>query len=176
MASQFLEILKYTLPSLILLVTVYFIIKRFINLDIEKRKIETFSENLKIITPLRLQAYERLILFLERITVESLALRLQTPGITARELQISMLENVRKEFNHNLSQQLYVSKKSWNAVKNAKEQIIRTINVAGTKMNPQLKGHEFTKTALDVYSENNTFPVEAAVEVLKSEASLTFGM
>lgn len=176
MTEQILEILKYTLPSFILLITVYLVIRRFTEHDINKQKIDSFADNLKIVTPLRLQAYERLLLFLERITIESLALRLQKPGISARQLQVSMLEVVRKEFNHNLSQQLYVSNKSWNAVKNAKEQLSRIINLAGTQMNPQLKGHDFTKYAMDIYSQSNSAPVEAAILILKAEASKIFGI
>jgi hypothetical protein len=176
MLIQILEILKYTLPSFILLVVVYMLVKKFTEHDLNKQKVAAFGENHKLVTPLRLQAYERMLLFLERITIESLALRLQTPGISSRQLQIAMLEAIRKEFNHNLSQQLYLSKKSWNAVKNAKEQVIRNINVAGTQMNPQMKGQDFTKYAMELYIQNDSQPVESAIEIVKSEASVIFGI
>lgn len=176
MLEQFLEILKYTLPSLIVLISVYLIIKQFVGQSLAKHRIEAFSDNQKLLTPLRLQAYERVILLLERITIEALALRLQVPGMSARQLQILMLENIRKEFNHNLSQQLYVSEKSWSAVKNCKEQIIRIINVAGTQMKTDSKASDLTRLAMQLYSENQSMLIEHSIEIIKKEASATFGM
>ena len=145
-------------------------------IESEKNKLQLLTGNQKYVTPVRLQAYERVILLLERITIESLALRIQKPNMKSIQLQILMLGTVRKEFNHNLSQQLYISTSAWLAVKNAKEQIVRAINLTGTKMNPKLNASDFSKALMQTYSEFESRPVETAIGIVKKEAERYFGM
>ena len=84
-------------------------------------------------TSLRLQAYERLVLLAERISLPNLISRLNQPGISAVEMKVILTENIKHEFEYNSTQQLYVSPVSWDAVRNLKEQNIMIINqVAGT--------------------------------------------
>lgn len=79
-------------------------------------------------TPLRLQAYERLVLLTERIALPNLISRLNQPGISALEMKIILTENIKHEFEYNSTQQLYVSQSGWDAVCNLKEQNIMLIN------------------------------------------------
>ena len=79
-------------------------------------------------TPLRLQAYERLVLLTERIALPNLISRLNQPGISALEMKIILTENIKHEFEYNSTQQLYVNQSGWNAVSNLKEQNIMLIN------------------------------------------------
>ena len=174
--TEFLEVLKYTLPIIVFTVAIYFILKHFSAKDAGKYKYELIAKNQKIITPLRLQSYERIILFLERIRVESLALRLQSSKMSAMQLQIMMTSTVRKEYNHNLSQQLYVSSKAWSAVRNAKEMILRTINITGTNVSPRSDAKAFSRAVMEAYSELDSTPVETAIEILKKEVQVFFDM
>ncbi len=79
-------------------------------------------------TPLRLQAYERLVLLTERIALPNLISRLNQPGISALEMKIILTENIKHEFEYNSTQQLYVNQSGWDAVCNLKEQNIMLIN------------------------------------------------
>ncbi|HMX77071.1 MAG TPA: hypothetical protein PK695_06280 [Chitinophagaceae bacterium] len=79
-------------------------------------------------TPLRLQAYERLVLLTERIALPNLISRLNQPGISALEMKIILTENIKHEFEYNSTQQLYVNQSGWDAVSNLKEQNIMLIN------------------------------------------------
>lgn len=106
---EILEIIKYTLPAAIVFLTAYFLIMALIKNDQDKRKHEIILQNQKTVTPIRLQAYERIILFLERISLESLIMRTNKKGISSKELQASMLNTIRSEFEHNLSQQIYLT-------------------------------------------------------------------
>jgi len=106
---EILEVLKYTLPALIVFLTAYFLIRAFIRNDQDKRKHEIVLQNQKNVTPVRLQAYERVILFLERISLESLIMRTSKQGMTSKQIQTSMLNTIRAEFEHNLSQQVYIT-------------------------------------------------------------------
>ncbi len=114
------EILKYTLPALIVFLTAVFMMRYYMNKEIRERKTDLVIRNQQTITPLRLQAYERMALFLERITPESLLMRVNQPGLTSQQLQSQLLTIIRAEFEHNLSQQIYITAQAWEVVKNAK--------------------------------------------------------
>ncbi len=97
-------------------------------------------QTVKTITPIKLQAYERIVLFLERISTESLIMRTVKPGMTAQQLHSALIANIRSEYEHNLSQQIYMSNEAWEMVKNAKGTVIRIINNIATKLPPTATG------------------------------------
>ena len=100
--------------------------------------------------PMQLQAYERLVLLTERIALPNLISRLNQPGISAVEMKVILVENIKQEFEYNSTQQLYVSPLSWDAVRNLKEQNILTVNqVAGT-LPPGATANELNKKILEV--------------------------
>ena len=109
---------------------------------LEIQKIQE-SEVRKVVTPIQLQAYERLVLFLERMTPNNLVLRCFQAGMTTQLLKDVMIQNIRDEFEHNLSQQLYISEQAWVYIKNAKEDMINTIN----SIQPKSKDEQLTPTA-----------------------------
>jgi len=172
--EPFLEILKYTLPSALLLVGMYFIFRQFTVQAKDKYKYEMFIGNQKTVTPLRLQAYERLILFLERTRFESLILRNLPQSSTAKQLQRAIMNDIRNEFSHNLSQQLYVSTQAWTAVSAAKEQMIRMLNLLPTP--ETVTTTQFSQALIENYNQNETQPIDTAIEILKEEARNNFGM
>src|SRR6476646_1719139 len=78
--------------------------------------------------PLRLQAYERLVLLSERISLPSLISRVSIPGVSAREMQLLLIEAIKQEYEYNVTQQVYVSTTAWNAVRNLRDQTMLIIN------------------------------------------------
>jgi hypothetical protein len=118
---------------------------------------------------MRLQAYERLILFLERISPESILVRVNKKGMLASDFQNSLLGNIRAEWEHNLSQQLYVSKEAWELVKNAKENIISLINISSEKVAPNDSSFELSRKILETFSELDANPTTIAIDFLKKE-------
>jgi hypothetical protein len=101
-------------------------------------------------TTLRLQAYERLVLLTERISLPNLISRLNQPGISAMEMKIILTENIKHEFEYNSTQQLYVSPVSWDSVRNLKEQNIMIINQVSASMLPGATGSDLNKKILEV--------------------------
>ena len=101
-------------------------------------------------TTLRLQAYERLVLLTERISLPNLISRLNQPGISAMEMKIILTENIKHEFEYNSTQQLYVSPVSWDSVRNLKEQNIMIINQVSASMLPAATASELNKKILEV--------------------------
>jgi hypothetical protein len=122
-----------------------------------------------------LQAYERLILFLERINPENLYLRMNDKNKSAMQLQMEVLKTIRMEYEHNLTQQLYISSKAWEAVKSAKDQIVRMINMAASRVGPNASGVDLAKMTLKILNDSEAkSPTDIAKEYLKQEARKLF--
>ncbi len=167
--SEFLEILKYILPSLVVLALAYLLIKAFLENEIKKQVLEIKRASSRVITPIQLQAYERLILFLERIQPSGLIMRVSKANQSKDQLRNAMISNIRDEFEHNLSQQVYISSKAWELVKNAKENVISTVNAAASKSKDDAPGTEFAGLVIEIWSSQKQDPVNRAIEFLKEE-------
>lgn len=100
--------------------------------------------------PLKLQAYERLILLTERISLPNLISRLSKPGISAYEMKLILTENIKQEFDYNSTQQLYVSPVSWDSVRNLKEQNIMVINQVSATLPPDASAADLNKKILEL--------------------------
>jgi hypothetical protein len=174
--NDFIEIIKYSTPLIIILVVVIVILRNFTQREKNRLRYDVVRGNNKLLTPVRLQAYERIVLLLERIKPDSLALRLQNSKMTYKQLQLLMLDTVRKEFNHNLSQQIYLTDESWSAVVNAKEQIVRMINLASTKMKEESSSNDFIRFVIEMYNNLELRPIENTIRLVKNEANTFFGM
>ena len=111
--DTFLELLKYIIPALIVLFSTWIVLHSIL-LNAEKQRMtELLMKSHEITIPLRLQAYERIILFLERISIDSMLTRLNQPGMSCRQMHTEIISTIRNEYEHNLSQQVYVSAKAW---------------------------------------------------------------
>ena len=128
--NALIEYGKILLPASIVLYAVYLTVRTFINKEIELKRLEVRGHSMETILPNRLQAYERICLFLERISPPNLLLRLNSPGYSAREFHKLLLDEIRNEYNHNVSQQIYMSEEVWNMVRNGKEDLVIMINEA----------------------------------------------
>lgn len=169
--AAFLEILKYTLPALIVFLTAYFLLTRYMQKEAAAKAIELKMNRDKEIVMLRLQAYERLALFLERINFAAVITRVRTPDMLASELQYAMVKNIREEFDHNLSQQVYISSNAWNLIVQAKEEMMKTINLIGNQLPPEASAGQLIHALFQgVQRANAPLPTEHALEYLKEEA------
>ena len=99
---------------------------------------------------LKLQAYERLVLLTERIALPNLISRLNQPGISAYEMKLMLIENVKAEFDYNSTQQLYVTPVCWDAVRNLKEQNIMIINKVAAMLPPTASAQDLNKQLLEL--------------------------
>jgi hypothetical protein len=167
--NHFLIALQYTLPSIVALGAAILIIKAFIEKEYRDKKNDYILKNQKIITPIRLQAYERIIMFLERISPGNLITRVHEAGMSAKQLQLVLLQQIRAEFEHNISQQLYLTEENWEIVKNSKENLIKLINVASKDMGPDAPAFDLTRAILDVYLKVENPPIEIAIKKIKEE-------
>jgi hypothetical protein len=168
------DILKITIPAVIVFLTAWIILRNMIRNDQDKRRQEIILQNSRIVTPIKLQAYERIVLFLERISLESLLVRVSTSDMAAAQLHSTLLSTIRSEFEHNLSQQIYMSQPAWEVVRNARSNMIRMINSEYEKLPANSTGLALSKQLLEKIMELENEPTRAAVDFIKNEVARMF--
>ncbi len=150
----------------------YAVIKRYFKNQqktmLLQMKMDEHKEALKLVTPLRLQAYERMVLYLERISPNSLIMRCYTPGITLQLLQGVMTKTIRDEWEHNLSQQVYISSVAWQRCREAKEEMINLINASAANLPKDADPSNLAGIIFENVTKHNT-PTDQALEYLKQE-------
>ena len=103
---------------------------------------------------LKLHAYERLVLLADRIALPNLISRVNQPGVSAKEMQVMLVQTIRQEFEHNVTQQIYVTAEAWNAIRNLKEQNMLIINQVASFLPDAATGMDLNKSLMEVLMEN----------------------
>ncbi len=125
--------------------------------------------------PIRLQAYERMTLFLERISPNNLIARLNKPDMTAHELHLTLIQNIKLEYDHNLTQQLYISPDTWIMIVQVKEELISIINRVAIDIPPQAASKELSRKIIEYFiNSEQTIPTQKALNTLKHEVTKIF--
>ncbi|MGC9151695.1 MAG: hypothetical protein ACP5F6_08050 [Microbacter sp.] len=169
------NIVQYSIPALLVLIATYLTQKQLLKNEKEMRRIELLRVYSSTMTPLQLQAYERLTLFLERMIPDQLVTRFPTNQLTTIQLQTKILESIRKEYEHNLSQQLYVGNDVWIMVQHAKESMVQLVNTCAAQYRAEDSGIQLATQLLNTYHAVDETPVEVAVDLLKKEMHERFG-
>ncbi|MBO4580973.1 MAG: hypothetical protein J5701_01625 [Bacteroidales bacterium] len=157
------------LPALLVACTACYTLKLSMEKELRALMLNFKQENKKIINPIRLQAYERIALFLERIRPESLLLRVSSSDLSAVQYRILLLANIRSEFEHNLSQQVYISGLLWQTTKTAKEDLFKIINLAAGKVDGNATGADLAAKILELNIEQPIQPIDQALDLLRKE-------
>lgn len=165
----FLEILRYAAPSILVFILVFLILKQFFEFQLRKQAMDIRRLNQQAITPVRLQAYERVILLMERINPSQLVMRMNQPNLSKKDFHALLIQQIRQEYEHNLTQQIYMTKGAWEAVKKAKEESIKLVNVAATRVPEDAAGLELGKAVLEMVMDIEKLPTQAAIDILKQE-------
>ncbi len=165
-----LEILKYTIPALIVLLAAWIVMAKQMKNEDARRNFELRKNTLGVISPIRLRGYERLSLLLERITPEHILLDVNISEMTCADLQRHMLQTIRLEFDHNLSQQVYVGDNVWQAIVLAKEEMMRFVNTCAGQFKPTDAALPYAQTMITAYNTNGETPTQRALTLLKQEA------
>lgn len=149
-------------------------LSNFMENEEKRRSYFLKKETQKSALPIRLQAYERMSMFLERITPERLLLRVSSKGLTVQEYRKLLVSAIRTEFEHNLSQQIYMSEEAWRLVVTSKSATVGIINNVAQEMNPKGEGVQLSKTLLNKTMEMESFPTKKAIGFLKAEVRRDF--
>lgn len=172
--ETFLEIIKITVPALIVFLTVYYLMKKFIEGQERMKAMEIKEKQLQTSTPMRLQAYERLSLFCERISIQNLVLRIQQPTMTAAEFQIALLLAIQHEYEHNITQQVYVSEQLWKIIKMAKDDAVNFVSLVSEEVDPKAPAAALAKALIEYLAKRPMSGQDQALIAIKKEAGLIF--
>ena len=132
------------------------------------------NETIKLTLPHRIDAYQRLVLFLERISPNSLVMRKFGNYQTAKQLQQDLLSTIRSEYEHNIAQQVFVSPQGWKMIKDSKEQIIQLINVAASQVEENASAIDLSSKIFELTAEFEKLPSEITTEYLVEELQKLF--
>lgn len=142
----------------------------------KKRQWELKRESQKTISPIRLRAYERLALLLERTKPEHMLMELQQKEPeafrtwTVLQVQQYLLQTIRAEFDHNQSQQVYVSEEVWDLLINARDQTAAFVISIASQIPVDADVQTYAKALITAYASNGVTPTDKALEELKNEA------
>lgn len=169
-----LDFLFYLAPSLLVFATAYALLRKFFDREHKIKLLELKMSTQKDLLPLRLQAYERLTLYLERISPNVMLLNNYVSGMSVAEFQQQLLAVVREEFEHNFSQQIYISSNIWTITRNAKDDIVRLINVSAEALDVEAPAHLLSQKIFESMLRDEQFPTQRAITVLKNEVAQLF--
>ncbi|WP_394992026.1 hypothetical protein [Emticicia sp.] len=168
------ELLKILIPAAAVLYGMYLTIQTFLQKQFEQKQLELKQKNNELITPLRLQAYERMTLFLERITPNNLLLRVSPSGIEASDYQRVILHEIREEFGHNLSQQIYISHEVWEKIRQSMNEVVVLINTSASELSLDTSALNLSKKILEKVITESKQPTTEALKFLKEEVQAMF--
>ncbi len=169
-----LDILKFTIPGLVVFFTVYHIFKKYLNAQINLESMKLNKDIRSETLPLKLQAYERLSLFIERISILPLANRLITPEMTVGSIRSAMMIAIEQEYHHNVSQQIYISEPLWKIIQLAKNENLNMIASAGSTLPAGEPANKLIQQLALTERELNINPIEQAKAAIRKEVSLLF--
>lgn len=168
------EVIKYIVPAALVLLAV----KYMNDAQMKKQRLDQQqvfkSELLKQHLPLKLAAYERAILFLERLSPENILPRVNGSGKRADEFRMQLVQEIRNEYQHNLVQQLYISQQGWAALLQAKEEVLTMINQASKDVKPEEDGIVLAKKIIESLAKIKEHPTHKATLLLKMDIQQLF--
>jgi len=169
-----IELGKILIPASVVLYAAYLLVRSFLHKEIELKKLDIRNRSIELVLPSRLQAYERMTLFLERMAPQNLLVRLNTGSMPSKEFHQLLLAEIRNEYNHNVSQQVYMSEEVWEHIKNAKEDLIMSINDAASEMNMEATSLDLSKKIFEKSMAKSMDPLSHALSEMKKEIQRTF--
>ena len=176
-----LQILILVTPCLIILFISYFMMRNFTESiqsffqgELKMRREDMKAANNTVVAPMRIQAYERMTLFLERISPDNLVLRLHQPDMNATTFHGELIRAIRAEFEHNLSQQIFLSIGAWKMITTARDETAKLINLTAESLHNTATGLEFGQAIINNASKMKRTPTDVAAEYLKKEFAENF--
>ena len=171
--NDILDILIPVLPAVVIGLLAYYFFDGFLKNEENRRRFILHKEAQTEALPIRLQAYERLTLFLERISPLQLLIRVKPTGEDKKAYVDLLAATIEQEFEHNLTQQVYVSNECWAAIKSAKNTLIQQLRK--TLVDTQLQNAQDIREYILTNFDESQNPSSLALDYLKAEVQELFG-
>lgn len=168
--SKLFEIAAYTLPSLITGGVAYYLFTAYFKDQQNTRKWLLMKENQKDSLPLKLQAYERMALFLERINPSKLLIRVAPMSEDKKLYESFLIDHIEQEYEHNITQQVYLTDDCWNVILTAKNTIIQ--NIRRNALNPEVANADELRQIVLQQLLGQDSPTTIALAYLKKEVGM----
>ena len=169
LSSYLLDILKFTLAGIGTVYAAFYLIKPYLDKSESLQLMELKKTISNQTLPLRLQAYERIVLFVERVNPANMLVRLNSPGISAPELHSIVVNDIRNEFQHNITQQIYVSTRAWAVITRVKDDTLSVVTNAVKALPETASGLELSKTILAHLSHLEDNPYDIALKIVRED-------
>ncbi|MDO4881458.1 MAG: hypothetical protein Q3983_09275 [Capnocytophaga sp.] len=170
--NHIFQILSYCIPAILVGIIAFYFFAMHLKEEENRRKFLLLKENEKNALPLRLQAYERLTLFLDRISPQKLVLRVPPLSKDKSAYELLLIEHINTEFDHNITQQIYISEDLWNVIRASKNATILIIKKIAT--DEQILDTEQMRTAILTEFLNKETPSNNAISHLVNEVTQVF--
>jgi hypothetical protein len=164
-----LDILKFTIAGIGVVWVAFYLLKPYLDKQDQLQVLELKKSISSQTLPLRLQAYERMVLFIERANPANMLIRLKAGDYTAAELHALVVNEVRTEYQHNITQQIYVSLRAWGVVKQLKNDTLNIISNAVKALPENATGMELSRVVLAHLSQLENDPYEVAVSLIRKD-------
>ncbi len=172
--TVFLEILKIAIPTIVVALTAFFIVREMMRRQIQMHSQYLHGQRQSNTMPLRMQAYERLSLFTERLSLPGLLMRTFNEEMTATTLRLTMLLNIQQEFEHNITQQVYVSDQLWKIVEATRDDLIEFITVVSEKVPKDAPARQLRDALIGYQQQRESDPIATAQMAIRKEATSLF--
>jgi hypothetical protein len=167
-----LEIIKITIPALIVFVTVYLVLKNFLGNQVQLEQMRINSDYSEGTRTKKIQAYERLMLFCDRMDIVNMTTRVYAPEMSADQLKQALLISLQREYEHNSAQQIYTSEALWKVISEAKSASGKVIRAASAVVSPSAPASELLKEISKKMEQISINPSDQAKSAIRSEASV----
>lgn len=172
--NYLLDIVKLTIAGIGVVWVAFYLLKPYLDRSEKLELLELKKVNSSQTLPLRLQAYERLILLIDRINPANMLIRMNAGSFTAAELHSLILAEVRNEFQHNITQQIYVSPEAWVIARKIKDDTITLVNNVIKSMPPEATGLDASRLMLAHLSQLGDNPYDIASAMIKNDLQRLF--
>jgi len=167
--SLFIDILKYTIAGIGTVYIAFYLFKPYLDRSNNLQLVDLKKSINQQTLPLRLQAYERLVLFTDRINPANMLIRLSGNGYSAAELQSIIINEVRTEYQHNVTQQIYVSERAWAVIKRIKDDTLSVVNSAIKALPADATGLDLGRMILNHLSRLEDNPYDVATDMVRKD-------
>lgn len=165
MEDKLLESIAYILPATITGFVAYYMLNGFLRQQNSEKKLDLMAQKKKESLPIKLQAYERMLLFCERVNPVKMLVRVQPISDNTNDYLQLVIANIEQEFDHNLVQQIYISEDAWTAIVATKRAIINKLKQVAETSN---SANDLRENVLIDYSKALP-PTETAIAFIKNE-------
>lgn len=169
-----IDLAQIIVPGAMILYLAYLLVRSFLNGQRDELLLQMRQKNQEAVLPIRLQAYERVCLLLERIAPENLLPRVSNKEFSARQLQGVLISEIREEYNHNISQQVYMSDEAWMYVAGGVENLISLINESANELSAEASGLDLARVLFEKRMQSEDDALKQALRIVKAEIKELF--